>query len=99
MDSKIGSHKTQVYIDPSGYVEVRLHGTCVVWFDERYVVLDTGGFRTPLTKRRMNEVSEEFGLGFHVYQRDFKWYVEFKDGDKAYITKEFMWDTEGFRRV
>ena len=55
---------------------VRYHDTDVVTFDDRWITLDHGGYITPTTKRRMNEASAEFGLGFSVYQKNFKWIVK-----------------------
>ena len=40
------------------------------------VILDSGGWRTPTTKLRMNQASRQFGLGFHVYQKNFDWFVD-----------------------
>lgn len=62
------------------------HRTAVVqWNDER-IILDSGGFETVTTKRRMNEVSEHYGLGFTVYQSDFTWYVRLSDGTTVPFT-------------
>jgi hypothetical protein len=64
-------------------VVVRLHATDVVTFDTRgrgNVILRTDGWYTVTTKRRMNEASEHFGLGFRVIQRNHKWRVVFDDG-------------------
>ena len=62
-------------------VVVRLHSTDVVTFDTRgNVILRTGGYYTSTTKRRMNEASEHFGLGFRVIQRSKQWRVVFDDG-------------------
>ena len=59
-------------------------GTDVVTFD-RYakkdgtmmirVLLNTGGWHTATTKTRMNQTSNEFELGYHVYQKDFEWFI------------------------
>jgi hypothetical protein len=60
---------------------VTLHATDVVTFDTRgNVLLRTDGWYTVTTKRRMNEASEHFGLGFRVIQRNHEWRVVFDDG-------------------
>ena len=41
--------------------------------------LDSGGWRTATTKKRMNAFSEALSLGWYVFQRDFDWYVSFGD--------------------
>lgn len=39
------------------------------------VILNTGGWKTATTKTRMNQFSNEYGLPFNVYQRDYTWYI------------------------
>lgn len=56
-------------------VHVRYHNTDVVSFGRRAVILRTGGWATTTTKRRMNEMSRKFGLGYNVYQQHYNWYV------------------------
>jgi hypothetical protein len=48
---------------------VYYHNTPVVSFTPSYITLDTGGWETSTTKRRMNQVSAEFNLGYSVYQK------------------------------
>lgn len=51
------------------------HSTPVVSWDAERIILKSGGHQTVTTKRRMNEVSDEHGLGFRVWQKDFEWFV------------------------
>jgi hypothetical protein len=59
------------------------HQTAVVKWDDKRVILDSGGFRPHnsrrdpgrTTKERMNQVSFEYKLGFDVWQVNYKWYV------------------------
>lgn len=59
---------------------VRYHNTIVVSFDHRTIILRTGGYYTAATKKRMNQTSETFALGFNVIQRDHEWRVEYQGG-------------------
>ena len=68
---------TKVESDRYGTV-VTYHGTEVVAFNKREIVLRNGGYRTVTTKRRMNQVSDEFCLGFRVFQKDHDWFVEYR---------------------
>ena len=43
------------------------------------IILDTGGWGTATTKTCMNQASQHHNLGFKVYQKDFKWFVDYKD--------------------
>lgn len=51
------------------------HQTKVVRWNSEYCVLDSGGYRTAATKRRMNEIAKEFCLDFEVFQRGGEWFV------------------------
>lgn len=45
-------------------------------YKERRVKLDSGGWQTATTKNRMNQASNQFDLGFYVFQKNFEWYVK-----------------------
>jgi len=71
---------TKVYSDSEHLLIVKLHNTEIVkvkWND--YIVLNSGGWQTQTTKRRMNQASIEYNLGFHVYQENYGWYVMYND--------------------
>lgn len=68
---------THVFND-GNFTVVKLHDTNIVKFNENSIELSTGGFLTSLTKRRMNEVSEAFNLGFFVTAKKRKFVVEFQ---------------------
>jgi len=67
---------TAIYSD-NGTIKVILYSTKIVeWNHNRdSIILNNGGWMTVTTKRRMNQVAEQFDLGFTVYQKDFEWYV------------------------
>ena len=73
---------TSVRREPLGDIEelryktiVRYHDTDIVKFSENYIELNTGGWFTATTKKRMNQAASEYGLDFYVYQLDGTWYV------------------------
>jgi hypothetical protein len=58
----------------NGAVEVILYETPVLIFDfDNVVALDSGGWRTPTTKARMNEFLPS---GFSIYQDRNEWYLQ-----------------------
>lgn len=73
-----------------GRTQVSYHNTVVVDFDysRGTIILNTGGWKTATTKLRMNQTSNQFGLGYQVYQKNHSWYVRYHgevipfDGDK-----------------
>ena len=73
---KIGTHKTSVFNEDS-IMKVCYHNTIVVSFDNKEIKLNTGGWFTNTTKTRMNQTSNQFNLGFRVYQKNYNWYVEY----------------------
>lgn len=46
--------------------QVWLHQTCIVTVTPDEIVLNTGGWYTATTRTRMNQVSNEWGLGYGV---------------------------------
>ena len=77
---EIGTHRTTcatlVDNDSNRVLMVTYHSTPVVKvINDRYAVLNSGGYRTNTTKRRMNQASLQYSLGFQVYQVNFEWYV------------------------
>lgn len=61
---------------------VSYHGTVVVLWDRERITLNSGGWLTATTKKRMNQASNEYDLGFSVYQSKHQWYVTTVDGRK-----------------
>ncbi len=73
----IGKTATTISRDQDGVLRVTYHSTNVVTvYPNGRIVLDTGGWQTATTKARMNQASNQFGLGFCVYQKAFQWYVD-----------------------
>ena len=85
--SEIGSHKTLISrVDDS--IVVRYHNTDVVAVNGNIVTLNNGGYETSTTKRRMNQASNQWGLGISVYQCSWVWYVKTKKD--IYVYKNGM---------
>ena len=60
---------------------VRYMATEIVTFNERFITLDSGKMQSLTTKKRMNQVSQMFCLGFKVIsKRDGSWHVWY-DGE------------------
>tara|TARA_R100000908_G_C3735598_1_gene133633 strand:- start:718 stop:1005 length:288 start_codon:yes stop_codon:yes gene_type:complete len=83
----IGSHKTSVFTHENTTF-VKYHWTNVVSFNEDTITLNTGGFETNTTKTRMNQTSNQFDLGFRVYQKNFDWFVEYDGKTFEFLSNE-----------
>lgn len=55
--------------------------TNIVKADADTVTLDSGGWQTVTTKRKMNQAANQFGLGYGVFQRKGEWFVTTRDGE------------------
>lgn len=55
-----------------------LYNTPIVIVRHKEIELNTGGHFTLTTKRRMNQISKEFSLGYHVIQKKGDWHVTFR---------------------
>lgn len=59
----------------TGHTVVTYHETPVVKFNDNEIVLDSGGWKTATTRVRMNQASNQYELGFQVYQKNGEWFV------------------------
>lgn len=62
----------------NGYTVVTYHNTPVVKFSNDEIILNTGGYFTNTTKTRMNQAAHQFSLGYCVYQKKHRWFIEHK---------------------
>ena len=62
---KLSSYKTVVF-NEGGRMKVVYHSTVIVEWDDKEIVLNTGGWDTVTTRRKMNQASTQFGLGYRV---------------------------------
>ncbi len=90
--NQIGKHRTSVSFH--GLTYVTYHATDVVAFDNEKIILDTGGWFTNTTKLRMNQASNQFSLGYSVFQKNHQWYVTY-----CGKTVKFDGDSVTFQRV
>jgi hypothetical protein len=86
-ERKVGNN-TYAYILLDGSVAIELHGTKVVIIHpDDSVTLNSGGYRTSTTKKRINQYSP-----MKVYQKNYTWYLdngaEFEDG--IIVTQDYM---------
>ena len=78
--NKLSTYKTAWTQDDEGGCVIYTKTKIVEWVGNR-ITLNSGGWETVTTKRKMNQASHQFGLGFGVFQRDFTWYVDTPQGE------------------
>lgn len=92
--SHITRNNTKVFAD-AGMMVVRLHSTDVVKFDADSIVLNTGGYNTVTTRRRMNEASKQFALGYKVFSKDFSIHVTYGENTFPFDSKIILYRNGG----
>ena len=74
---RLGTVATAFSRGADDVLRVTYHTTDVVTvYPNGRIDLDHGGWRTVTTKLRMNQASNQFRLGFLVWQKDFEWFVD-----------------------
>ena len=77
--NKLSTYKT-AWTEADKGVGVISTKTKLVRWSEGMAILNSDGWQTVTSKRKMNRASHQFGLGFGVYQRDHVWYVDTPQG-------------------
>ena len=75
---RISKNNTAIIHHTNGNISVILHSTEIVTIKTDVIELNTGGYFTATTKTRMNQVSNEMGLGYQVYQKKGEWFCRYK---------------------
>jgi|RhiMethySRZTD1v2_1073278.scaffolds.fasta_scaffold13719_10 hypothetical protein len=78
--NRLSTYRTKIARD-ADKVSVVYHSTMIVRADAATLVLDAGGWESVTTKRKMNQASHQFGLGYTVHQHRHQWYVTTKAGE------------------
>lgn len=70
---------------------VNYRGTDVVRFSDTKVdiTLKTGGWKSATTKLRMNQASNQFNLGYYVFQKKGEWYVNLAGNNFPFVQDTF----------
>lgn len=77
---RLGTHATTTRHNAADDLIVRYQQTDVVRVSSTLIYLDTGGWFTATTKTRMNQAANQYNLGFHVYAKKGKWFVQTRSG-------------------
>ena len=77
--TKLSAYKTAWYGDNDNGSVIYTNTNIVNW-DENSISLNSDGWQTVTTKKKMNQTSGMFGLDFQVFQKDFDWFVRLPNG-------------------
>lgn len=79
---RLSNYRTTISQHVPGITVVTYVSTAIVQFTRDTVKLNSGGWRTVTTKRKMNQAARQFNLGYRVIQRNGDWIVEPPYGER-----------------
>ena len=71
------ARNTSVYNGELGTAVQYVNTHVFTLYNDGSIRLNSGGYRTPTTKRRINQAADAFGINLSVWQKDFDWYVKY----------------------
>ena len=83
---QLSSYKTTIAPDGNGNTLVTYQSTAIVKFNRDSVTLNSGGWETVTTKRKMNQAARQFCLNYSVFQKAYEWFVTLPSGDTVPFT-------------
>ena len=69
-------------------VEVFLHGNHIASLDTatHKLTIKDGGWQSNTTKSRLNALLDEFSYGMRVFQKNFEWFVSYKNVSEDFVS-------------
>lgn len=80
---QLGKKGTSLYCE-KGWYTVRLYDTNILKWNEEFIILNSGGYKSVTTKRRLNQASSQFDLRFNVHSEKGKWFVDHHGGKELF---------------
>ena len=77
---KLSNYAT-TWFDNSDHGGVTYHRTNIVSWRDRKITLNSDGWQTVTTKRKMNQAANQFCLRFGVWQKNHEWFVDLPNGE------------------
>jgi hypothetical protein len=74
-NDKLSNYRTTWHSTTTGGAVTYISTEIVRWDADRTVTLNSGGWHTVTTKRKMVQASCQFNLGYTVYQHKGDWFV------------------------
>lgn len=78
--NKLSNYRT-TWFDNGDHGGVQYHQTNIVSWNGGKITLRSGGWESVTTKRKMNQASHQFNLGYGVFQKDWEWFVDLPNGE------------------
>ena len=79
------SSNTMVRQGWEGESDVYLNGNHIATVKSNSIIIKDGGWQSNTTKSRLNALLDEFSYGTRVFQKQFEWFVGYKN-----VTEDFV---------
>ena len=83
--SNFSSSNTMVQSDETGSM-IYLHGNHIATVKDNSILLFDGGWQSNTTKSRLNALLDEFSYGMRVFQKQFEWFVSYKNVKEDFVS-------------
>ena len=80
------SSNTAVRHGFEGEADGYLHGNHIATVKSNSIIIKDGGWQSNTTKSRLNALLYEFSYGMRVFQKNFEWFVGYKNVSEDFVS-------------
>ena len=66
--------------------DVYLHGNHIATVKSNSIIIKDGGWQSNTTKSRLNALLDEFSYGMRVFQKNYEWFVSYKNVKEDFVS-------------
>ena len=66
--------------------DVYLHGDPIATVKDPSIIIKDGGWQSNTTKSRLNALLDEFSYGMRVFQKNYEWFVSYKNVKEDFVS-------------
>ena len=94
-----GSNTSVSYNESTNCSSIYLHGHQIATFDHnlKAVKLSSCGYETVTTKSRLNAILQEVKYGCSVFQKNFNWFVSYRDETASFWDGMILLDADSLQ--
>ena len=94
-----GSNTSVSYNESTNCSSIYLHGHQIATFDHnlKAVKLSSCGYETVTTKSRLNAILQEVKYGCSVFQKNFNWFVSYRDQTASFWDGMILLDADSLQ--
>ena len=94
-----GSNTQVTYNNLTNCSQIRLHGHLIATYDHstQALKIDSCGYTTNTTKSRLNAILEEVKYGCKVFQRNWNWFVSYRNQTASFCDGMILLDSDSLQ--